>query len=173
MPQPSSISSILFVLVLMTFALPWISFKCEAVETPPLTGLEVVMGQLNDELDEFNDSGQSFGVSDMQPYQSDQRRIELFARVAAALAAIGASLVFFRGVRSVRGQSGRQMRIALAFGGLFCLILVKFDTERLVAELVPIGGILFVNWKIGFWLACAMFVTIILYQIAQLNRYKR
>ena len=104
------------------------------------------------------------------PYETASQRD---AAIAAALAAVGAALILFRGSRSVRGQSGRQIRIALAFGGLFCLILVKFDTERLAAELVPIGGIFLVNWKIGFWLTCAMLVTIILYQIVLLNRYKR
>ena len=173
MPQPSSISSILFLLVLLTFLFPWVSLKCDVLETASVTGVDIVMGHLDQKIAEIAASDPSTDVPEAESYASDKQKLEFYARAIGGLALVGAAITLLRGYRVFRGNSGRQIRALLGFLGLVLLVLFKFETEALTTKLLPLAGVALVNWKIGFWLACVSFVIVIGYQFVLMKKYRR
>ena len=149
------------------------SLKCDALETASVTGMDIVTGQLDQKIAEIAASDPSADVPEAESYASDKQKLELYARAIGGLALVGAAVTLLRGYRVFRGNSGRQIRALLGFLGLALLILFKFETEALVAKLLPLAGVALVNWKIGFWLACASFVAVTCYQFVLMGKYRR
>jgi hypothetical protein len=123
------IVTIIFLLAIILFLMPWISVSCAGTEIMSASGLDMVRGSYNIPS-EFSDD-------------TNQENEPIVIGVLAA-AAVGLIFSFFKGgvMRVLRVISG------LAGAGLLVWLKFKFDDQIRGEE----EGILQINYQIGYWL---------------------
>jgi hypothetical protein len=131
----------LFVVVLVSFLMPWASVECAGMQVQA-TGLDMAVGR------DVSAGGDTQEVG-----------IEPLAALALLLGFVGVALFF------ARNRGGNIGRIATGVLGAVVLVALKFKAENdLRAALQGSGqfgdmsGLFTINWEIGFWVALLAFI---------------
>ena len=149
--------SVVFLLVLLFFFLPWMTISCFDEELVTLSGTDI-MG-----ITRVNDIPS--GVAEDDYGIGDALGSEAALLYVAALLAIAGGALFFL----PEGQ-GRYVRAGLAGAGLVCILAFVFLTLASTASELGVGigelgeaGV-GIGWKIGFWLSLLALVAAIAVQ---------
>lgn len=141
------ITSVIYVVVLGTFFLPWASVSCSGTEFMQVSGTDLVFG--------FEEPPE---VSEATGPGEDSVSGEIWAILAALFAIAGIVLALVPlGVRSRYFVSGA------AALGVLSLIILKFKLEGDLRSEAgsEFAGMLQLNWEIGYWAAILGFVAAI------------
>ena len=149
--------SVVFLLVLLFFFLPWMTISCFNEELVTLSGTDIMGITRVDDIPS--------GVAEDDYGIGDALGSEAALLYVAALLAIAGGALFFL----PEGQ-GRYVRAGLAGAGLICILAFVFLTLASTASELGVGigelgeaGV-GIGWKIGFWLSLLALVVVIVLQ---------
>ena len=149
--------SVVFLLVLLFFFLPWMTISCFDEELVTLSGTDIMGITRVDDIPS--------GVAEDDYGIGDALGSEAALLYVAALLAIAGGALFFL----PEGQ-GRYVRAGLAGAGLICILAFVFLTLASTASELGVGigelgeaGV-GIGWKIGFWLSLLALVAAIAVQ---------
>ncbi len=133
------LSPAIFILVLICFFLPFVTFSCQAQKVLGLSGVQLVTGTSVPQP-------QMFG-----PPKSEQMNAEPFAVLAFLCGILGLGLSFLR---------GRTGAIApAAMGGLGAILLLALKSKIEGDVLNKSGGVIQVNYEVGFYMVLILFLA--------------
>ena len=151
-------SSVVFLLVLLFFFLPWMTISCFDEELVTVSGTDIMgITQVDDIPSGVADD--DYGIGDALGSEA------ALLYVAALLAIAGGGLFFLP-----EGQ-GRYIRAGLAGAGLVCILAFVFLTLSSTASELGVGigelgdaGV-GIGWQIGFWLSLLALVVAVVLQL--------
>ena len=162
MPLARGISgSVIFLLAILFFVLPWMSVSCFDEELLAASGTDIMgITQIDNVPSEIADDDYGIG---------DALGSEAALLYVAALLAVAGGVLFF-----LPGRQGSYVRAGLAVAGIVCLIaFVLLTLWSAASELgVGIGELedagIGISWKVGFWLALVAYISAIVIQFVPL-----
>ena len=151
-------SSVVFLLVLLFFFLPWMTISCFDEELVTVSGTDIMGITRVDDIPS--------GVADDDYGIGDALGSEAALLYVAALLVIAGVALFFL----PEGQ-GRYIRAGLAGAGLVCILAFVFLTLSSTASELGVGigelgdaGV-GIGWQIGFWLSLLALVVAVVLQL--------
>jgi preprotein translocase subunit SecG len=132
-------SPAVFVLALICFFLPFVTFSCQGQKVLTLSGIQLVTGTSMQQ-------SQMFG-----PPKSEKINAEPLAVLALLCGVLGLGLSFLRGRTSAIAPA--------AAGGLAAILLLAMKSKIDGDALQKGGGILQVNYEAGFYLVVILFLA--------------
>ena len=145
-------SPLLFLLVLLFLALPWMTIKCEGEDVVTVTGLEMVM--LEEKV-----VGTPAGRDTLSPETSDA----VFVYIATVTALVGAALVF------IPMNRDRKRYARAALGVLGVLALVGFVAQMMLRVDSETEGLASASMEYGFYLSVVAFLAAIALQFVPMS----
>ena len=149
-------SSVVFLLVLLFFFLPWMSVSCFDEEILSASGTDIMgITKVDDIPSEI--ANDDYGIADALSSEA------ALLYVAALLAIVGSALFF------LPERQGSYVRAGLAGAAILCVLAFVFLTLSSAASDLGVGigeleeAGLEIGWKIGFWLSLlALAVAVVL-----------
>ena len=162
MPLARGISgSVIFLLAILFFFLPWMSVSCFDEELLSASGTDIMgITQIDDIPSEIADGDYGIG---------DALGSEAVLLYIAVLLAIAGGVLFF-----LPGRQGSYVRAGLAGAGIVCLLaFVLLSLLSAASELgVGIGELedagIGISWKVGFWLSLVGYIAAAVIQFVPL-----
>ena len=162
MPLARGLSgSVIFLLAILFFVLPWMSVSCFDEELLSASGTDIMgITQIDDIPSEIADDDYGIG---------DALGSEAALLYVAVLLAVAGGVLFF-----LPGRRGSYLRAGLAGAGIVCLLaFVLLTLSSAASELgVGIGELedagIGISWKIGFWLSLVVYIAAIVIQFVPL-----
>ncbi|MCH8205711.1 MAG: hypothetical protein IH956_01765 [Chloroflexi bacterium] len=172
------ISSVVFLLILGFFLLPWLSISCGSIKVS-YDGTEIIFGKrgVNQQTTEVG-PGEELSAENVAEVESEVGSA-IYALAALVLAAIGVITFFIKD-----GRVGAGVRGAIGALGIASLVTLKFKTESQLTssltdspELAELGIeasdlaiFLQIDWGIGYWLAFLGFGVVVALQYVPVER---
>ena len=129
--------------IVVLFFLPFINVSCSSMVNIPVTGMELATGKQLEIKDPVNGGIRSRNLSP-----------EPLAGAALGSAALGLLFGFFR------GRTARVLNMLSGAAGLGFLLLLRNKMEQEV--LAQGGGVIALNYEVGFWASLTLFGLIAL-----------
>jgi len=146
------LSPAIFVLALICFFLPFVTFSCQGQKIVSLSGIQMVAGTSVQQP-------QMFG-----PPKSEKLNAEPLAVLALLCGALGLGLSFLKG----RGGA----IASAAAGGLAAILLLALKSKIQGDAVAKGGGILQVNYEVGFYAVVVLFLAAVALNIYVLMQGK-
>ena len=143
--------------MLVALALPWLSFECSGIRSESITGMDFISGErAAEKLRRWERNVGAIGASEDEPSRV-LKEWQLYLRIITGLAVAGVcfSVVQLGSRRPRRRRRRRRNRVQvcgfLALAGLAGCGYFWYEVSGAAA------GVVNVQWKLGFWLACISF----------------
>ena len=144
----------LFALVLVAFALPWMTLECAGVISEPVTGLDIATDGFERKMDEWAAEVNAQTLLESSERATADRTAEewqLYVRIIAGIAVAGVCFTLYTSQATGRRRENGTICGLLGLAGLAACGYFWYEVSNTTREVI------IVYWKLGFWLAILSF----------------
>jgi len=135
-----------FGLIVLLFLMPFIKVSCSGMVNMPLSGMDLATGTTIETKEPFSGKVQKQKV-DAEP----------FAAIALGAAVLGLLIGF------IKAKPARIVNAVTGGAGAVFLLLLKNKIDKEVLK--EGGGMISVNYEMGFWITILLFITAVIVSI--------